>query len=321
MNIVILDRCTVTRGDVSFEPIEQLGDIRSFDLLPPDRVAEAIGDAEAVIVNKARITAEIMDACPNLKFVGLFATGYNNIDVKAADERGIVVCNVPGYSTDSVAQHTIALMLHFASHADEYAASVANGDWVQSKAFSYFKYPVTELAGKTLGLYGYGTIARAVAKIGLAFGMKVLATSRRHTSGCESGVQFVDAETLFAQSDYLSLHCPLTPETERVINERTLALMKPSAVLINTARGGVTDEQAVVDALNAGRLRGAGIDVLCEEPMRDGHAYLTAKNCYVTPHVAWGSIEARTRLVGIVADNLVAYRDGKPQNCVGEYQG
>lgn len=321
MNIVILDRCTVTRGDVSLEPIERLGDVRSFDLLPPEGVAAAIGDAEAVIVNKARITADVMDACPNLKFVGLFATGYNNIDVKAADERGIVVCNVPGYSTASVAQHTIALMLHFASHADDYATSVANGDWVQSKTFSYFKYPVTELAGKTLGLYGYGTIARAVAAIALAFGMKVIATSRRHTSGCEGEVRFVDGDTLFAQSDYISLHCPLTPETERVVNERTLALMKPSAVLINTARGGVTDEQAVVDALNAGRLRGAGIDVLCEEPMRDGHAYLSAQNCVVTPHVAWGSIEARERLIGIVADNLIAFRDGKPQNCVGEFKG
>ena len=171
MNIVILDRCTVTRGDVSFEPIERLGKVRSFDLLCPTDIADAIGDAEAVIVNKARITADIMDACPKLKFIGLFATGYNNIDVTAADARGIVVCNVPGYSTDSVAQHTIALMLHFASHADDYAASVANGDWVQSKAFSYFKYPVTELCGKTLGLYGYGTIARAGAKVALACGM------------------------------------------------------------------------------------------------------------------------------------------------------
>jgi glycerate dehydrogenase len=295
--------------------------VRYFDLLPPADVPAAIGEADAVIVNKAKITAEVMDACPNLKFVGLFATGYNNIDVAAADERGIVVCNVPGYSTDSVAQHTIALMLHFATRADDYAASVGAGDWVRSKAFSYFKYPVFELSGKTLGIFGYGTIGRAVARIALAFGMKVIATSRSHTSGCDGEVAFVDTDTLFAQSDYLTLHCPLTPDTEQVVNARTLALMKPTAVLINTARGGVTDEQAVVDALNAGKIRGAGIDVLCEEPMRDDHPYLTAKNCYVTPHVAWGSIEARTRLIDIVAQNLISYRDGKPQNCVGKYKG
>ena len=321
MKIAILDRCTVTNGDISFAPIEAVGEVRYFDLLPPADVPAAIGDCEAVIVNKAKITAEVMDACPNLKFVGLFATGYNNIDVAAADERGIVVCNVPGYSTDSVAQHTIALMLHFATRADDYAASVAAGDWVKSKAFSYFKYPVYELSGKTLGIFGYGTIGRAVAKIALAFGMTVIATARSHTNGSEGEVTFVDADTLFAQSDYLSLHCPLTPDTERVINTRTLALMKPTAVLINTARGGVTDEDAVVEALNEGRLRGAGIDVLCEEPMRDDHPYLAAKNCYVTPHVAWGSIEARMRLVDIVAQNLKAFELGKPQNCVGAFKG
>ncbi len=321
MKIVVLDRCTLTNGDLSFAPIEQVGEVRYFDLLAPHEVPCAIGDADAVIVNKARITADVMDACPNLKFIGVFATGYNNIDVAAADERGIVVCNVPGYSTDSVAQHTIALMLHFASHADDYAASVGAGDWVRSKAFSYFKYPVSELSGKTLGIFGYGTIGRAVAKIALAFGMTVIATSRSHTSGCEGDVTFVDAETLFATSDYLTLHCPLTPETERAVNAHTLGLMKPSAVLINTARGGVTDECAVADALNAGRLRGAGIDVLCEEPMREDHPYLTAKNCIVTPHVAWGSIEARMRLIDLVAQNLNAFQKGKPQNCVGVFKG
>ena len=321
MKIAVLDRCTVTNGDISFSPIEQVGEVRYFDLLSPGEVPAAIGEADAVIVNKARITAEVMDACPNLKFVGVFATGYNNIDVAAADERGIVVCNVPGYSTDSVAQHTFALMLHFASHADDYAASVGQGDWVRSKAFSYFKYPVYELAGKTLGIFGYGTIGRAVAKIALAFGMTVIATSRSHTSGCEGEVTFVDADTLFAKSDYISLHCPLTPETEQAVNARTLSLMKPTAVLINTARGGVTDENAVAEALRAGRIRGAGIDVLCEEPMRENHPYLTAPNCIVTPHVAWGSIEARTRLIDVVAENLKAFEAGKPQNCVGTFKG
>ena len=321
MKIAVLDRCTVTNGDVVFTPIEQIGEVRYFDLLPPAEVPAAIGDCEAVIVNKARITKEVMDACPNLKFIGVFATGYNNIDVSAADERGIVVCNVPGYSTDSVAQHTIAFMLHFATRADDYAASVGAGDWVKSKAFSYFKYPVYELSGKTLGIFGYGTIGRAVAKIALAFGMKVIATSRSHTSGCEGEVTFVDTDTLFAKADYLTLHCPLTPDTERIVNARTLSLMKPTAVLINTARGGVTDEEAVAEALRAGTIRGAGIDVLCEEPMQENHPYLTAPNCIVTPHVAWGSIEARTRLIDIVAQNLKAFEEGRPQNCVGGFKG
>ena len=321
MNIAILDRCTVTNGDISFAPIEAVGKVRYFDLLPPADVPAAIGDCEAVIVNKARITREVIAACPNLKFIGVFATGYNNIDVVAADERGIVVCNVPGYSTDSVAQHTIALMLHFATRADDYAASVGNGDWVRSKAFSYFKYPVYELSGKTLGIFGYGTIGRAVAKIALAFGMTVIACSRTHTSGCEGEVAFVDTDTLFARSDYLTLHCPLTPETEQVVNARTLSLMKPTAVLINTARGGVTDEEAVAAALRDGTIRGAGIDVLCEEPMRENHPYLTAPNCVVTPHVAWGSIEARTRLIDLVAQNLQAFALGSPQNCVGGCKG
>lgn len=316
IKIAILDRCTVTNGDVSLAPLEEVGEVRYFDLLPPEQVADAIGDADAVVVNKAKITAEIMDRCPNLRFVGLFATGYNNIDVKAATERGIAVCNVPGYSTNSVAQHTFALILHFASHADEYAASVASGEWVRSKAFSYFKFPVEELCGKTLGIFGYGTIGKAVAQIGLAFGMKVIATVHRPRGEGDGEVTFVDKETLFREADYLSLHCPLNEETALLVNEETISLMRPTAVLINTARGGVTDEEAVARALNEGRIRGAGIDVLTEEPMRPEHPFLTAKNCYVTPHVAWGSTEARVRLVSLVADNIRAFLAGTPINRV-----
>lgn len=314
MNITVLDRCTVTAGDISFAPIEKTGNVTYYDTLPQSEVAKAIGNADAVVVNKAKITAEVMDACPNLRFVGLFATGYNNIDIKAAKERGIVVCNVPGYSTDSVAQHTFALMLHFASRADDYAMSVANGDWANAKTFSYLAFPTEELAGKTLGIFGFGTIGKAVAKIALAFGMKVIATVRRPQEF--EGVTFVDKETLFRESDYLTFHCPLTEETTHLVNKETLALMKPSAVIINTARGGVIEEEALTEALNSGKIRGAGIDVLDVEPMRHGHPYLTAKNCYITPHVAWASIEARTRLIGIVADNLEAFAKGAVINCV-----
>ena len=317
MNIVILDRCTVTRGDVSLEPLERLGDVRSFDLLPPEGVAAAIGDAEAVIVNKARITADVMDACPNLKFVGLFATGYNNIDVKAADERGIVVCNVPGYSTASVAQHTIALMLHFASHADDYAASVANGDWVQSKTFSYFKYPVTELCGKTLGLYGYGTIARAVAAIALAFGMKVIATSRRHTSGCEGEVRFVDGDTLFAQSDYISLHCPLTDETHHIIDEAALEKCKRGVVLLNTSRGALVDAEALLNGIKSRKVGAACLDVYEEESDlffedNSGHIMeddtlarlISMPNVIVTSHQAFLTEEALMNIAETTVQNL-----------------
>lgn len=315
LKIAVLDRCTVTNGDVSFAPMEAVGEITYYDVLPPERIAEAIGDRDAVVVNKANITAEIMDACPNLKFIGLFATGYNNIDTVAAAQRGIAVCNVPGYSTQSVAQHTIALMLHFASRVDEYAASVARGDWANAATFSYLSFPSRELAGQTLGIYGYGNIGREVAKIALAFGMKVIATVRTPRAA-EVGVEYVTVEELFARSDYLSLHCPLTEQTRHLVNAQTLSLMKPTAYIINTARGGVIEEDALVDALNSGRLAGAGIDVLDREPMRPGHPYLTAKNCYITPHVAWGTIDARTRLIDMVADNLRAFEAGNPINRV-----
>ncbi len=315
LKIAVLDRCTVTNGDISFAPMEAVGEIIYYDVLPPERIAAAIGECDAVIVNKARITAEIMDACPNLKFIGLFATGYNNIDTAAAAARGIVVCNVPGYSTQSVAQHAFALMLHFASRVDDYAASVARGDWANASTFSYLSYPAHELYGRTLGIYGYGNIGRAVAQIGLAFGMKVIATVRTPRAA-QQGVELVSMEGLLSRSDYLSLHCPLTDETRHLINAHTLSLMKPTAYIINTARGGVIEEEALVDALNNGRLAGAGIDVLDTEPMRPGHPYLTAKNCYVTPHVAWGTLDARTRLITMVAENLKAFEAGTPINKV-----
>jgi glycerate dehydrogenase len=315
LKIAVLDRCTVTNGDISFAPMEAVGKVIYYDVLPPAEIPAAIGDCDAVVVNKARITAEIMDACPNLKFIGLFATGYNNIDTAAAARRGIVVCNVPGYSTQSVAQHTFALMLHFASRVDEYAASVARGDWANASTFSYLSFPSHELCGRTLAIYGYGNIGRKVADIGRAFGMKVIATVHSPRPA-EDGVEFVDVNELFSRADYLSLHCPLTEETRHLVNAQTLSLMKPTAYIINTARGGVIEEDALCDALNSGRLAGAGIDVLDIEPMRPGHPYLTAKNCYITPHVAWGTLDARSRLITMVAENLKAYEAGKPINKV-----
>ena len=314
MKITVLDTCTVTNGDVSLDEIKKLGDVGFYDVVEPKDIADTIGDSDAVICNKAKITDDIMEKCENLRYVGIFATGYNNIDTAAAARRGIAVCNVPGYSTDSVAQQVFAMILHFATSADLYSASVLRGDWVKSKTFSYFSYPITELAGKTLGIFGFGTIGKKVAEIGMAFGMKILAVSHHPTS--YTNVEFVDKDELFARADYLTLHCPLTDETRGVVNERTLSLMKPTAFLINTARGGCVEEQALVRALNGGKIAGAGIDVLDAEPMTDGHPYLHAKNIFITLHVAWGSYEARVRLISLVAENVKAFMRGEPINKV-----
>ena len=314
MKFTVLDTCTVTNGDVSLDEIKNLGDVSFFDVVEPENIADVIGDSDGVICNKAKITDEIMAKCKNLRYIGLFATGYNNIDVKAASRRGIAVCNVPGYSTDSVAQQVFAMILHFATSADLYSASVMRGDWVKSKTFSYFAYPLTELAGKTLGIFGFGTIGKKVAAIGMAFGMKILATAHHPTF--YTNVEFVEKDELFARADYLTLHCPLTDETRGIVNEQTLSLMKPTAVLINTARGGCVEEQALVAALNGGKIAGAGIDVLDTEPMTDGHPYLSAKNIFITPHVAWGSYEARVRLITLVSENVRAFMQGKPINKV-----
>lgn len=314
MKITVLDKCTVTNGDVSLEELETLGNVRYFDTVVPQDIPSAIGDSECVICNKAHIGAEIMDACPALRFIGLFATGFNNIDTAAARERGIAVCNVPGYSTDSVAQLTFAFILRFATSIDKYSQSTARGEWAQKETFSYLSFPIGELRGKVLGIFGYGTIGRAVAKIGAAFGMRVIAVSHHPTA--EEYVTQVTLDELLRESDYLTLHCPLTDETRGLIDSTALMKMKPTAVLINTSRGAVVDEDALCDALNSGRLRGAGIDVLDIEPMRQGHPYLNAKNICITPHVAWGSLEARTRLIAAVAENIRAFERGERLNRV-----
>ena len=269
--------------------------------------------ADAIICNKAVIDAEIM-AKTGVKFVGLFATGYNNIDTEYAHKNGVTVCNVPGYSTDSVAQLTFSLLLELASSTYKYVESTARGDWRKSKQFSYFSYPLTEIAGKTLGIYGLGTIGVAVAKIALAFNMRVIAYTR--TPKCIEGVENVSEEELFRESDFLTLHCPLNNETKLIVNERTLSLMKPTAYLINTSRGGTIDEKALCDALNRGVIRGAALDVLTIEPMSDDCPLIEAKNCIFTPHIAWASLEARTRLITKVCENLEAFKQGKPINVV-----
>ena len=312
---VILDADTVTNGDISFEPISSLVDARLIGLTVEGEVADNIADAELVITNKVKITDEVMSRCKNLKYIGLFATGYNNIDIEAAKKRGIVVSNVPGYSTSSVAQHTFALILHYFSSAAEYGRTVKNGDWCYSKLFSYFNIPFFELSGKTIGIIGYGAIGRAVAKIARAFDMRVLVYTRTPPKD-EAGIIISGLDELLSESDIVTLHCPLTEATRSLINERTLGLMKSSAILINTSRGAVIDESALLKALSEGKIAFAGLDVLTEEPMREDCPLRNAPNCLITPHIAWAPLETRKRLIGLVADNIKAYLDGSPKNNV-----
>ena len=315
MRTVILDTCTVTKGDIDLSPLGGFGEIEYYDLLPKSEMISALRGADAVVCNKSVIDREVMDAT-SLRFIGVFATGYNNIDIEYAREKGIVVCNVPGYSTDSVTQVTVSLMLELASSTSSYVSSVANGDWKRSSQFSYFSYPISEISGKTLGIYGLGTIGMSVARVALAFGMKVIAYTR--TPKQIDGVEAVSETELFKRSDYLSFHCPLTDKTAKTVNERTLALMKPTACIINTARGGVIDEYALADALKNKKIRAAALDVLTYEPMAADCPLFGIENCIITPHIAWASIEARTRLIGKVAENLSAFCDGTPINVVNK---
>ncbi len=314
MKIALFDKCTLTVGDIDFSAIEAHGDVTYHDIVPPQDLAKTIGDADIVLVNKAILTEEIFAQCSNLKYVGLFATGYNNIDLEAARKHHITVCNAPGYSTDSVTQHVFALLLQIAGSIGQYDRSVHNGDWVKSLAFSYFPYPITEIKDKTFGIFGYGSIGKSVAKVADAFGMKVIVCTRTKPEGCP--YEFVSKEELFARSDYLTIHSPLTPQTKELVNKDTLALMKPTAVLINTARGGVVNEQDLADALNFGKIAAAGLDVLTVEPMKSDNPLLAAKNCVITPHTAWASKEARQRLIGLVAGNIKAFLSGNPVNVV-----
>lgn len=314
MKIAILDKNTVTIGDIDFSSLDALGDVKYYDTVEHSLVAECIGDADAVICNKAKITAEIMDKCENLKYIGLFATGYNNIDTEYAAKKGIVVCNAPGYSRDSVVQHVFALLFQIAGSINKYNDFVADGNWTLSPLFSCFPFPIIELANKTIGIIGYGDIGKKIAQVAKSFGMNVVVSTRTKPDNCEFEV--LSKEELFSISDVISINCPLNKETEKMINKETLALMKNNAILINTSRGGVIDETALCDALNNGTIFAAGLDVLTDEPMSKDCPLINAKNCIITPHTAWASLEARKRLVELVADNLRAYIKGNIINKV-----
>lgn len=316
MKIVILDSETVSRGgDVSLDGITSLGEAQVYGYTPNEEVADKIGDADAVICNKCLVTEEVFEKCKNLKYVGLFATGYNNVDLKAADRHGAVVCNVPAYSTDSVAQHTFALILNHFNKIRAYADTVDNGDWVNYKLFTYFYIPTYELKGMTIGIVGYGSIGRRVAEIARVFGMKVL-TFTRSPEKVGDGAEAVSLDRLLRESDVVTMHCPLTDTTREMINKDALAKMKPTAYFVNTARGGVVNEQELADALNDGVIAGAGIDTLTFEPMREDCPLRNAKNITITPHIAWAPKQTRERLLETVAENLRKWRDGQPQNVV-----
>lgn len=315
MEIVILDGKTTNPGDLSWAPLEKLGALAVYDSTPPGLVAERAQNAEAVILNRVAMTRELMRRLPKLKFIGTLATGYNTIDTAAADELGITVCNVPLYCVETVAQCAFALLLSLCSHVETFSEPVRQGRWEDAVSMSFRESPIFELSGKTLGILGYGNIGACMARLGQALGMQILVYSRTKRE-LPKGCRWAGLEELFRESDALSIHCPLTEETRGLVDGRLLSLMKPTAYLINTARGAILNEPDLADALNSGRLAGAGLDVLTEEPPSPDNPLLTARNCILTPHIAWASRDARRRLIETVAENLRQFQNGTPQNVV-----
>lgn len=317
MNIVVLDGYALNPGDLSWDGLRQLGNVTINDRTPYNEadIIKNTGNAEVIFTNKTPLTREILSKLTSVKYIGVLATGYNVVDTKAAREFGITVTNVPAYSTDSVAQMTFALLLELCLHPGAHSDGVLRGEWTASKDFSYWKYPLTELAGKTIGIIGFGRIGQAVAKIASAFGMKVLVHTRTRPAGIE-GISFVDFDELIRRSDIISLHCPLTDETKEMINRQSIEMMKDGAFLINTSRGLLLNEADVAAALNSAKLAGAAVDVLSVEPARADNPLLSARNCIITPHIAWAPKEARCRLMEITVKNLESFLKGQPVNVV-----
>ena len=314
MKIVILDGYTANPGDLSWKELETLGELVVYDRTSADETVARAADAEVVLTNKVLITKDVMAQLPQLKYVGVLATGYNVVDIEAARQRGIIVTNVPAYSTESVAQMVFAHLLTVTNRVEHYTVQNRADRWTNSADFSYSDTLLTELAGKTLGIVGLGNIGKRVAQIAQAFGMNVIALTSKTT--LPEGIKKVELSELFAQSDVLSLHCPLTSDTHHMITADTLKLMKPTAILINTGRGPLIDDQAVADALKDKRLYAFCADVLTEEPPKADNPLLGLPNAYTTPHIAWATVEARARLVKVAIDNVKAFANGKSQNVV-----
>lgn len=318
MKIVNLDGVTTNPGDLSWEGIEKLGDYTVYDRTAPSQIVERAKGADILIVNKTVITKEILDALtPELKYIGLQSTGYNVVDCAYARSLGITVCNIPAYSTKAVAQLVFAFILQITNEVALHSEAVKNGEWCRCPDFCFWKKPLTELDGKTIGIIGFGSIGQRVAKLAEAFDMKVLAYAPRPKDKGELiTVKFVDLDNLLKNSDIITCHCPLTDETKGMINADNIAKMKKSAIFINTSRGPVVDEQALADALNNDKIKAACLDVLETEPALESNPLLKAKNCYITPHIAWAAQETRARLLKILEENIIAYLNGKPQNVV-----
>ena len=320
MKIVILDGYTVNHGDLSWDGLKEFGELTVYDRTPNDlqTVVSRIGDAEIVLENKINMSRDVMDACPNLKYIGEMATGYNNVDVQAAKEKGIIVTNIPAYSTASVAQLTFALLLEICHHTAHHNDLVHQGDWTSCPDTMFYDHtwPLIELAGKTMGIIGFGQIGQSVARIARAFGMNVITYSRSVREEGKLLAEYVSLDELFARSDVISLHCSLFPETKGLINAENIAKMKDGVIILNTSRGPVINEADLAEALNSGKVYAAGVDVVSSEPMQADNPLLKAKNCFITPHMAWMSTEARTRLIDIAVNNIRAYRDGAPINNV-----
>lgn len=319
---VILEAAAVSPGDLSWAPVTALCDTVLFDNTTEEEKWDRIRDAELVLTNKVIIDEAVLAQFPSIKYIGVCATGYNVVDLDAAAKRGIPVTNVPAYSTDSVAQHTFALLLDLASKITMHAQSVKNGDWTRVNTFCYWNAPIIEIHGKTLGIYGFGHIGKEVAAIAKCFGMRVLvytAHPEKYRSYEDSRLQFTDADTLFRNSDFITLHCPQTKETTGLICSETIEKMKQGVILINVARGGLVNEQDLAGALKSGRIGGAGLDVIGHEPMQPDHPLLEAPNLLITPHIAWATIEARTRLIETVGANIRAWMEGAPQNVVNAH--
>jgi glycerate dehydrogenase len=316
MKIVVLDGYTLNPGDLTWEGLEALGEVTVYDRSDPDQVVERAKDADIVLVNKVKLPRDVMDQLPKLKFVAVLATGYDPVDIEAARERDIPVSNIPTYGTRSVAQMTFAHLLNLTQHVAEHAQTVRDGRWTRSADWCYWDFPLIELEGLTMGVLGFGRIGQNVGQVALAFGMNVLAYDVFVKESPIPGAQMVDLDTIFRESDMISLHLPLTPETQGMVNAERLSQMKNTAFIINTSRGPVINNQDLADALNNGVIAGAGLDVLDVEPPPADNPLLTAKNCYITPHISWATRSARARLMQTAVDNVAAFIKGQPINVV-----
>ena len=316
MKIVVLDGYSLNPGDLSWERLEKLGRVDNYDRTKKDQIEERIGAAEVVITNKTNITRELLEKKKNIKYIGVLATGYNVVDIEAAKDHGVVVTNIPDYGTQAVAQYVFALLLELCHRVAHHDQRVKDGEWSRSKDFCFWDYPLIELAGKTMGLVGYGRIGEATARIAKAFGLKVIAYTPSRSRGIIAEVEFTTLEDLYSRSDIISLHCPLKSDNIEMINSRSISKMKDGVKIINTSRGPLIAEKDLLEALNSGKVSGAALDVLAVEPAVEDNPLFSAENCIITPHIAWAPKEARERLLNIAVDNLEAYLEGEVQNRV-----